>query len=84
MKIAYCRDCRIAIAAGALAPQRTFVIMGKRKVVSTMPSHTVKGEQHRNVGLLDVPDQHLPTAARPEEMEAFFKDLTKKYKADFK
>jgi hypothetical protein len=80
MKLAYCRDCKIAIAAGPLAPQRTVVVQGKQKVVTTMPSHLVDGECHRNVGLIDVPDQPIPAG---DEMDKFLKSLTKKYKAEF-
>jgi len=84
MKVAYCRDCKVVIAAGALAPQRTYVVGGKRRVVNTMPSHAVEGKPHRNVGLLDVPDQSIPLVSKPDEMQKFFDALTKKHKAEFK
>jgi hypothetical protein len=45
-----------------------------------MPSHLVDGECHRNVGLIDVPDQPIPAG---DEMDKFLKSLTKKYKAEF-
>jgi hypothetical protein len=84
MKIAYCRECKVAIAAGALVPQRVIVVQGKQRVVNTMPSHEVGGKSHRNVGLIDVPDQPIPIALKPEEMERFFKYLSKKHKEEFK
>jgi hypothetical protein len=82
MKIAYCRDCKVVIAAGPLSPQQTVVIGGKRRVVSTMPWHRVGGKEHRNVGLLDVPDAEIPS--KPDEIGRLLKDLTKAHKTDFK
>ena len=84
MKIAYCRDCKAVIAAGALAPQQVAVIKGRRKVYNTMPWHKVDGAEHRNVGLLDVPDQPIPPVVKGNELDKFFKDLEKRHKADFK
>lgn len=79
MKIAYCRECKAVIAAGRIAPQQTVVIAGRRKVVNTMPYHKVSGKEHRNVGILDVPDQPIP--ANPEKL---LRSLEKEFKGHFK
>lgn len=81
MKIAYCRNCGTVIAAGAdLAPQQTYVILGKRRVVQTMPYHIVKGKEHRNVSLLDVKEE-LPIDAG--NLGEFFKKMAEKYGSKF-
>lgn len=78
MKIAYCRTCKTVIAAGAIAPQQVVVVRGQRRVLNTMPWHrTEKGVEHRDVGLLDVPDMD------PSYPMRAFKELTKEFKSKF-
>lgn len=81
MMIAFCRDCKVVIAAGALAPQRTYVDrVGKRRSVNTMPFHRVKGKEHRSIKLLSVPDE--PIIGR--HVGTHLKSLTDKYKDQIK
>jgi hypothetical protein len=81
-QIAYCRDCKVVIALGPLAPQRTVLVKGKRKTINTTPSHKVDGKPHENVGILTVPDEEIQTD--PKKAAKLFDTLTKKYKAEFK
>lgn len=80
MKIAYCRDCKTVIAVGDFAPQRVVVRKGHREVFGTLPRHTVRGKEHTNVGLLDVPNQSIPF----EGVDEWMKDLTRKHRNEFK
>lgn len=77
MKIAYCRDCKVVIAAGNINPQQVIVVRGQRRVLNTMPYHTVSGKQHRDVGIMEVADKAI------SDPEKLLKELTRENKSKF-